>query len=473
MKPARVAIIGVDCLTPQLLFERYADVLPNFARLRAQGPWGTLTSTAPPITVPAWMCMATGVDPGVLGVYGFRNRVDRSYSRLAVADASWVKVPALWQLLSRKHRPSIVLGVPLTWPPRPINGALVSGIPIPEDAEVITAPPELRGELDSCCGDGGYLSDVSEFRDQKPDELLQKLMLLMHTRFDAAEHLVASRPWELFFMVEMSIDRLHHALWAHCHEEHPQFVPDSPYRNAIRDAYVAIDGRIGRLLEKLGDDVHVLVVSDHGARTMMGGLRVNEWLIENGYLTLMQRPLKTRRLSAGDIDWSHTRAWADGGYYGRIFFNVKGREPEGTVNADRVTELRAELTARLEQMPGPDGAPLGNRVFAPNDIYRETNGVPPDLILYPANLAYRANATVLPEEGPRPGESALFAIENDTGVDGANHSEDGIVMFRPASGNAVTAAPGVASIYDIAPTVLALLGEAVPAQMKGRVVNFQ
>ena len=468
----RVAIIGVDCLTPQLLFDRYADALPNFARLREAGPWGTLLSTAPPITVPAWMCMSTGRDPGELGIYGFRNRVDRSYGKLGVADASWVRTPSLWQLLSRKRRPSIVLGVPLTWPPRPIAGVLVSGIPVPEDADVFTAPPELRMEIDACCGDGGYPVDVKEFREEGPDTLLARLHRLRETRFDVAERLLDAHPWELFFMVEMGVDRLHHALWAHSHADHPRHVKDSPYADAIRDYYVALDARVGRLLERLGEDTHVLVVSDHGARTMMGGFRVNEWLIREGYLRLKRRPAEMRRLEPGDVDWPNTAAWADGGYYGRVFLNVKGREPEGFVPEAKAESAARDLARALEAATGPDGAPLRNKAFLPKDLYRATNGVPPDLILYPANLAYRANATIFPEPGPPDGPDALFAVENDTGVDGANHAEHGVVLTRPAKGTPATARKIEATLYDVAPTVLSLLGEPVPEGLRGAPIPF-
>lgn len=461
-----MAVIGIDCLTPQLLFDRYRDALPTFAALRAAGPWGTLRSTDPPITVPAWTCMATGRDPGELGLYGFRNRTDRSYGALKVADASWVRAPAIWQLLSRRRRPSIVLGVPLTWPPRPIAGALVSGIPVPDGAEEISSPPELRRELDEWSGPGGYPVDVKEFRDQGPEVLLERLARLREARFDVAERLAATRPWELLFMVEMGVDRLHHALWAHCHEDHPGFVRDSPYAGAIRDYYVALDRRVGRLVERLGPDTHVLVVSDHGARTMLGGLRVNEWLIREGYLKLSRRPAAIRRLEPSDVDWRGTTAWADGGYYARIFLNVAGREPQGTIPPERLEATRRELVARLEAMPGPDGRPLGNRALVPEEVYRAANGIPPDLILYPANLAYRANATVLPE--PADGASALFAVENDTGVDGANHAEDGVVLARPARGTPVRARRLEASLYDVAPTVLSWLGEPIPPEMRGR-----
>ncbi|HVM96495.1 MAG TPA: alkaline phosphatase family protein, partial [Candidatus Acidoferrales bacterium] len=70
----KVAVIGLDCVPPQLVFERWVELLPNLRRLMGEGAWGSLRSCDPPITVPAWASMVTGKDPGQLGVYGFRNR---------------------------------------------------------------------------------------------------------------------------------------------------------------------------------------------------------------------------------------------------------------------------------------------------------------------------------------------------------------------------------------------------------------
>ena len=83
----RVAVIGLDCADPKLVFDRWLDELPNIRGLVERGTWGPLRSVDPPITVPAWSCMLTGRDPGELGIYGFRNRTDYSYDALGVADS--------------------------------------------------------------------------------------------------------------------------------------------------------------------------------------------------------------------------------------------------------------------------------------------------------------------------------------------------------------------------------------------------
>ncbi|HWC27197.1 MAG TPA: alkaline phosphatase family protein, partial [Solirubrobacteraceae bacterium] len=92
----RVAVIGLDCAEPTLVFDRWRDELPNLRRLTKTGAWGALRSVDPPITVPAWSCMMSGRDPGELGIYGFRNRSDHSYGGLTVADSTAVPVDRVW-----------------------------------------------------------------------------------------------------------------------------------------------------------------------------------------------------------------------------------------------------------------------------------------------------------------------------------------------------------------------------------------
>ncbi len=126
MSQAHVAVIGLDCADPGLVFGRFADELPNLQKLMRSGTWGPLASVDPPITVPAWSCMMTGRDPGELGIYGFRNRTAHDYTSLAIADSRAVTRPRVWDRLSEAARHVIVVGVPQTSPPVAVNGELVS-----------------------------------------------------------------------------------------------------------------------------------------------------------------------------------------------------------------------------------------------------------------------------------------------------------------------------------------------------------
>lgn len=435
-----VAVIGLDCLEPSLAFGSLSGSLPHLEGLMARGRWGRLTSTIPPITVPAWMCMATGRDPGQLGIYGFRNRREPTYGPLATAGADWARAPRLWDVASAAGLTSVVLGWPLTYPATPLKGAMVSGPLTPPGGEGGVWPPSLAPRLERWAG-GEYLFDVKNFRAAPRQELYAQLETMARRRFAVARGLHGLYRPELFMMVEMSPDRLQHAFW-----EQPELVAGH---------YRLLDSLVGELVAALPPETLVLVVSDHGARPLEGGLALNQWLRGRGYLVLKNPPAAPAPLAPEMVDWPRSKVWADGGYYGRIYLNLAGREPSGAVPPSEAEALLTRLSAELEAMAGPDGTPLGNQVFRPRDIYRETRGLPPELILYPGDLAWRALATVWPTEEP------VFTAGNDSGPDGANHAQEGVLIAAPAArGRLAQAGREVqgARLYDIFPSLCARLG---------------
>lgn len=452
-----VCVIGIDCAPPELVFDDFRSCMPNIDRLIRSGVHGPLRSTIPPITVPAWMCMMTGKDPGTLGIYGFRNRKDHSYDGLDFANSRMVREEAVWDILGSQGKRSILIGVPLTYPPKPINGLLVGDFLTPSTEADYTYPSELKDEIRSVVGD--YIVDVRNFRTTERDRVLAELRQMARQRFQLARHMATAHPWDFFMVVEMGTDRLHHAFWRFHDPRHPDYTPDSPYRHVMRDYYAELDGLIGEFLDVLPDDTTVMVVSDHGAGPMVGGICLNEWLLREGYLALKEPVTELTKFSTSLVDWSRTKAWGDGGYYGRVFINVQGREPQGIVPADQADALLAELTARLEALGDEHGNPIGTRVMRPRDVYRTVNRVAPDLIVYFGDLRWRSVGSL--------GHGAVWTHENDIGPDDANHSETGIAIISQPGAPPRNTEPKTMSIYDIAPTILSEFGIAAPPDMLG------
>ncbi|MGH9390901.1 MAG: alkaline phosphatase family protein, partial [Vicinamibacteria bacterium] len=320
----RVCVIGLDCATPQLVFDRFEKDLPNLGRLRSAGLWGELESCIPPITVPAWMSMMTSKNPGRLGFYGFRNRSDHSYDKLAFATSRHVKEDTVWDILSRRGKKVILLGVPQTYPPKAVNGILVSCFLAPNTSVDYTYPSELKEEIQQVVGD--YVLDVHDFRTEDKQRILDTIYDMTAKRFRLARHFLTGREWDFFMMVEMGVDRIHHGFWKYGDPNHPKHVPGNPFEHSIRDYYRYVDGEVGKILKLLDGDTAVLVVSDHGARPMLGGICVNEWLMREGLLALRTRPAGPEPFDPSRVDWGRTLAWGEGGYYSRLFLNVKGRE---------------------------------------------------------------------------------------------------------------------------------------------------
>ena len=452
----KVMVVGLDCAEPSLVLERWRDELPVLSGLMERGAYGRLTSVIPPITVPAWSCMMSSRTPGDLGIYGFRNRADHSYEAMFIANSSAVKEPRLWDLVTRAGKPSIVLSVPGTYPPRPLNGVMVSCFLTPSVESPYTFPPMLKREIEQTVGE--YLFDVRDFRTEDKDYLLRQVYEMTDRRFALAEHLLDTKPWELFAMVEMGPDRMYHGFWKLMDPEHRKHEPGNRFENAILDYHKHVDELMGRLLERADDDTAVLVVSDHGGKRMDGGIRINEWLRREGLLTTLREPEGTSSLSDLGIDWSRTVAWGEGGYYSRVFLNVAGREPQGIVPPEDVERVRDDLAERIAAIPDENGAPLDTRVHVPERIYEQVSGVAPDLIVHFGNLLWRSVGTV-------GGEDGIHTFENDTGPDDANHAQEGLFVL---------AAPGIepgerdgAHLLDVAPTLLGLMGIDVPDAMRG------
>ena len=466
----KVLVIGLDCAEPSLVFEKWRDQLPNLRALMARGMWTTMNSTTPPITVPAWSCMMSSKDPGTLGIYGFRNRKDYTYAGLTFATSTAVKEPRLWEILGNAGKQSIVIGVPGTYPPSPVNGAMVSCFLTPDPAtNQYTYPPELRDEIDSLLGKDQYMVDVSDYRTEKKDGVLREIYEMTDRRFALAKHFLKTKPWDFFMLVEMGVDRIHHAFWKYFDPQHRKFEPNSPYADAIRAYYVHVDKLIGELIAVLPEreKTAILVVSDHGAKRIDGGIAVNEWLIREGYLSVTEYPTQPKPLgkliAENKVDWSKTKAWSEGGYYARVFLNVKGREPQGIVEPHDYESLRDELIRKLEALGDENGKPIGTRVYRPEKLYHKCNGVWPDLIVIFGDLYWRTIGSI--------GYKAIHVFENDTGPDDANHAQDAMFVLSGTGLNKGAIPP--IDILDVAPAVLKLYDLPVPADMQGKPLRLR
>jgi len=470
----KLFVIGLDCAPPELVFEQWRQELPNLNRLISGGSYGKLQSCIPCITVPAWSVMTASIDPGQLGIYGFRNRADTSYHNMTIASAAAVKADRVWDILSRAGKQVIAVGVPPMYPVKPVNGVAVGCFLTPATVgkdesgarvnKTFTYPAEMSGQINEWAG-GEYLVDVKQFRTEDKDFLLKQIYEMTEKRFAVVKRLMTERTWDFFMFVEMGTDRIHHGFWKYHDPAHVKHEPGNPYRDAIRNYYHAIDDQIGDLLGLLDDNTAVMVLSDHGAQKMDGGICVNEWLRREGYLVLKDEPEGAGIIpfEKVEVDWEKTTAWSSGGYYGRIFLNVQGREPNGIIPPDRYEAVRDEFVHKLAALTDPEGHNIGTVSYKPQGIYREVRGVAPDLIVYFGNLFWRAVGSF--------GHEGIHTFENDTGPDDANHAEYGIyVNYNPRQRQGGRELTGL-QLMDVGPTMLDILGVSVPGDMRGRLIR--
>jgi len=492
-----VLVVGLDGADWRLL-QPWLDQgkLPTIAGLAAAGAVGRLRSTIRPESSVAWSSFATGVNPGKHGVFGFARRLPGSY-RFRLASGSSIRVCRFWDLAGGQGLRVGLLNVPFTYPPSAVNGFMVTGMLTPGVHVPFTYPPHLQRELLDRFD--GYAFDVGDWQGDKA-ALVERARALTRQQRDMTLFLLREQPWDLAVTVFTAPDRLQHFLWADADERHPAHNPQEGQRfgGALLEHYRSLDDAIGAVLETLPDDTLLLLVSDHGCNGCMRRFSVNRWLAERGLLALKRggrwqrgvppllshlgslRPLRRVKqrlfparwslaglrcgMFARAVDWARTRAWfgPDGG----VWVNLRGREPQGIVSLGDYDAFREELRRELLAVRDPEtGRPVLSSVFLREELYHgPAAGAAPDLIAEPrrGEEAYRHN--VILDGTFEPGDASPFGSSLPyTG----NHTLEGVVL---AWGKGVAGPQPIrgAHITDLAPTVLAALGVAVPTHMDGR-----
>jgi predicted AlkP superfamily phosphohydrolase/phosphomutase len=454
----KVIVIGLDCAPPRLVFNELLDQLPNLNFLIENGISAPMRSSDPPITIPAWMIMSSGCDAGFLGAYGFRHRKDNSYKDIWIANANKIKMQKVWDILGDFGIKSCLIGIPPTYPIKRIEGWMISGFITPDITKKYTHPPDLKLEINSLVKD--YMFDVV-FRTDKKDQLRKDLLEMTKKRHKVIKYLLKEKPWDFFMFVEIGLDRLQHAFWKYFDEHHIRHEPGK-YSEVIPEYYKLLDKQIGEILQIIDKDTKVLVVSDHGAKAMTGCFCINEWLIKENYLVLNKYPDKMTSLDDCDVDWSKTKAWGWGGYYARIFFNIKGREENGVIDPKDLDKEKKILIEKIKNIKDPSGKTMNNTIYEPKDLYKMVKGDPPDLMVYFEDLYWRSAGTL--------GHNKLYLDENDTGPDDAVHDFDGIlILYDPKNKNKKKIER--VSILDVAPTILNIFGIDIPGYMRGEVIK--
>jgi len=463
----KLLVIGLDGTPSNLLFKDLIESLPNVHKMMDNGLFATLESCHPPMTLPAWMVMMTSKNAGKLGIYGMRHRKGFSYNEGWLSNSQSTKEPRVWDLLNKQGKKVCLIGVPPSYPPSEVVGSMISCFLTPRDKKDFTYPPDLAKEIENLVG-GNYLFDI-RFRIDDREEVLEKIYEMTQKRFKVINHLLTREQWDYFMFVEIGTDRLHHVFWKYYDKTHLKYVPNNKYENVIPEYYKYLDERIGELLSIIDDDTYVLLVSDHGTTSMKGAFCINEWLIEEGYLVLKKYPNSVTDLDKCEVDWEKTTAWGWGGYYARIFLNVKGRESKGKIEMKEFNQVRDKLKAKLGTIEGPRGEKFNNRVFYPEDLYNECNGSKSDFIVYFDNLFWRSAGTI--------GHNTLYLSENDTGPDDSVHWMDGVFMLynkckinRSSRGGGGSKLDKL-SIYDVAPIILDIMQTKIPDDMEGKVIE--
>ena len=445
--PRKLFVLGLDSLPPYVLYEGHDGGGFKFTReLVGDSARYLMRTCHPPITVPAWMVMFTGRSPGELGVYGFRHRRPGTFESYVVTSQD-IKEPAIWDDLGRRGLRFGLFGVPPTYPPKPVNGFMVTDFNTPGPHRPYTWPPWLKGELEASVG--APIFDVV-YRTEDRDKAMADLLDMVSNHQRLVSYLAERKQWDAFIYVEIGVDRAHHAFWKYFDERHPRYTYHERWSSAIPGVYSMIDSWLQGMLKGPLRDSVLVIVSDHGTKPMHGTFAINQWLEEEGFLKLKGRPSAPGQdLTPEMVDWDHTRVWAWGGYYSRFFFNLRGREPHGIVEREELEGLVKDVKQAVMKISGPNGERWSNEAYEPQEIYPVARGDAPDLTVYLDDLNWRPIGTV--------GWPSLYGDRNDKGPDDSMHDWLGVLAVYDPEG---TVSRGDMGVIDIT-RVRGLLEELV------------
>ncbi|WP_257298892.1 alkaline phosphatase family protein [Haloarchaeobius sp. FL176] len=420
----RVAFFGIDGV-PYSLVADNEDVFPNLNQIAREGSAAAIESIVPPESSACWPSLTTGVNPGETGVYGFQDRETGTYDTY-VPMGDDVQAKRLWDRVQEDGRDATVLNVPVTFPPQRNVQRQVSGFLSVDDMTKAAQPEELQEYLDSI----DYNLDVNAKlgHDDDKSAFVENAHETLEKRFEAFEHYVQKDDWDLFFGVFMTTDRINHFLFEH-------YERDGEYSEEFLEFYRTVDEYIGKLRDALPDDVTMLVASDHGFTTLDHEVHLNEWLRREGWLSF-----DSDEPGALDDISDETRAYSF--IPGRVYLNLEGREPRGSVPEEEYEAVRDELKAELEALEGPNGEPVAERVVEKEQAFRgDHDAIAPDLVVIP-NHGFDLKAGFK-------GHDDVFGKEARNGM----HSFDNAALFADDADVSITDA----DLYDITPTILDLM----------------
>jgi predicted AlkP superfamily phosphohydrolase/phosphomutase len=503
-RDASVIIIGLDGASPRLV-NHWAEtnVLPTLGRLMREGASGLLRSTLPPVTAPAWVSFMTGKNPGKHGIFNFRNMDLSRYSGVgpnsSLASPASFQGESIFEIVSAAGGRVASVNVPVTYPPFPVNGVLISGLPLlPDMRRAYTYPPGLAEAIGHWSRDNETLDHLSDRRRLEAADF----WLAKHT--SVSLDLLRQEHWQLFVTVIRNTDVIPHYLWRYGDPVAPGTAgpEDNGYRWAIQEHYQKADQAVHRLLDAAPEDALVIVMSDHGMGVYPDKyVNLNSWLASQGLLSSRRNGLLSRPFRRGlwamkavlprryrllvsrvlpqtaqervfrslghldQVDWRRTAAYrvplfpmVDG-----VEVNLIGRQPQGIVSPGAEYEqVRRSIVGAIKELRCPTGERVVAEAYLREEVYAGpyADKAPDIIVLF--NESYTGGPELFgPLVGTRDQSPHQWT---------ATHRMDGIfIAYGPAvrPGSLVAGA----GIVDIAPTVLYALGMPVPDDMDGRVLS--
>jgi predicted AlkP superfamily phosphohydrolase/phosphomutase len=504
----KALVIGLDGATFDLMEPLIEQgLLPNISSLRDRGYSSILRSTVPPISATAWTSLITGVNPGKHGILQFvnlrpnqggpsRNDIQEIFpGGVSLLNADRIQSKTLWQLLSDAGKRQVVINVPMTYPPRPLNGVMVAGMMTPPSASIFTYPPHWSKRLLDTHYEIDLAVSEKEF-DFNPGQLIHRLHELMTKRTDVALDLMQNEPWDFFMVVFTGTDRLQHRFWKYMVPGYPEYhSPEAVrLRPRLEQYFRNLDQAVAQLVTAAGPDTTIILLSDHGfgpvsERTvhrlsMMRALGLTEVGIRSGivrvrniveaYLGLTPdqvRKLATAilprkwvsKIEAKAIDAQLAATAKDLAYSVTLDERVGGiyiNRDRLSVGVDSYEIFRQEIISNLKKLVDPDTKTLlVAKVYTREELYSgPALAECPDLVFY-LTPGYGLSG------GVGPGGVLVSPRRREPNQQGT-HRDEGILLIH---GPNVNIQEGVQErLVDVTATILYVLDVPILTTMDSR-----
>jgi predicted AlkP superfamily phosphohydrolase/phosphomutase len=503
---SKVLVVGLDGGTFDIIGPLLSQgKLPNIEKMMLSGVHSKLQSTILPLSPTAWTSFSTGKNAGKHGVYDFSRRIPGKYDYTPTTSYDQRAQP-IWDIIGRAGGRSIVVNVPLTYPPKKLDGFMITGFPTPTEGESYTYPSSLLPALKNRFGEIRIHKPKVLYRKGKEEELTKEMIEITRQQTEITKFLMRGIEWNFAISAYDAPDIVGHYFWAYLDPKHPKHDSKLAPRvhRIVEEVHIELDRAVGKLVEVAGPNALKFIISDHGFGSVYYGVYVNNWLLNQGYMrfkhslrtkakywafkrgfhtynllriakmlhlvnsieaayatrSFLLNALKSASLSFDDIDWRRTRVYSFGNL-GQLYLNLKGREPEGVVEEGEVKQLVEELTAKLGDLRDPNnGKRMFDNVYSKHEIYSgNATGDAPDIVFFDEDMIYAAHRMFELGSNKLVSQHPLYS---------GNHKMDGIFFM---SGPGVKILPGPPQrkpkLVDLAPTILHYLGLNLPDDIDG------
>lgn len=344
-------IIGLDGVPYSLLDNLISSgLMPNLKQIIDKGSFTHGVSTLPEISSVAWSSIITGKNPGEHGIFGFTDFVPGTYN-IKFPNFRDLQSKPFWEI--HNERKSIIVNVPSTFPAYKSSGYLISGF-VALELERSVYPKSIIPELEAL----NYKIDVDANKAHESiPSFVEDLFKVLEARLKLFEKWYATKEWDDFMFVITGTDRLMHFLWnAYENKEHT-------HHNDFINYFKKIDKLLfASILEKLNENISLLIFSDHGFETLEKEIYVNNVLIEKNLLSLNPAERKmimnmNNKSKVFCLDPS------------RLYINEKGKYPEGSVDTGDKEKIINDTISLFDELKY-EGQTVIKKIYRKEEAFR-------------------------------------------------------------------------------------------------------